>query len=278
MTARLLRLAVYAGAAVSTAVLLLIVGFVVANGVPSLRPSLFEWEYDSTNVSLMPALVDTVQMSALALLISVPVGIASAIFLVEYAKPSSRFIRVVRLTTETLQGIPSIVYGLFGLLFFSTLLGWGLSLLSGACTLAIMVLPIVMRTTEEALRAVPASYKQGGLALGAGRVRVIFRCVLPSALPGIFGGVLLAFGRCVGEVAALLFTAGTVAQIPDFAGQGAFALFDSCRTLAVHMYVLASEGLHISEAYATAVVLLVLVVLLNGGANLVERKLNSRNA
>lgn len=278
MTARLLRLAVYAGAAVSTAVLLLIVGFVVANGVPSLRPSLFEWEYDSTNVSLMPALVDTVLMSALALLISVPVGIASAIFLVEYAKPSSRFIRVVRLTTETLQGIPSIVYGLFGLLFFSTLLGWGLSLLSGACTLAIMVLPIVMRTTEEALRAVPASYKQGGLALGAGKVRVIFRCVLPSALPGIFGGVLLAFGRCVGEVAALLFTAGTVAQIPDFAGQGAFALFDSCRTLAVHMYVLASEGLHISEAYATAVVLLVLVVLLNGGANLVERKLNSRNA
>lgn len=278
MTARLLRAAVYVGAAVSTAVLLLIVGFVVVNGVPSLRPSLFEWEYDSTNVSLMPALVDTVLMAALALLISVPVGIASAIYLVEYAKPSSRFIRVVRLTTETLQGIPSIVYGLFGLLFFSTLLGWGLSLLSGACTLAIMVLPIVMRTTEEALRAVPESYKQGGLALGAGNVRVIFRCVLPSALPGIFGGVLLAFGRCVGEVAALLFTAGTVAQIPDFAGQGVFALFDSCRTLAVHMYVLASEGLHISEAYATAVVLLVLVVLLNGGANLVERKLNGRNA
>lgn len=278
MTARLLRVAVYVGAAVSTAVLLLIVGFVVVNGVPSLRPSLFEWEYDSTNVSLMPALVDTVLMAALALLISVPVGIASAIYLVEYAKSSSRFIRAVRLTTETLQGIPSIVYGLFGLLFFSTLLGWGLSLLSGACTLAIMVLPIVMRTTEEALRAVPASYKEGGLALGAGTVRTIFRCVLPSALPGIFGGVLLAFGRCVGEVAALLFTAGTVAQIPDFAGQGAFALLDSCRTLAVHMYVLASEGLHISEAYATAVVLLVLVVVLNGGANLVERKLDSRNA
>ncbi len=278
MTARLLRVAVYVGAAVSTAVLLLIVGFVVVNGVPSLRPSLFEWEYDSTNVSLMPALVDTVLMAALALLISVPVGIASAIYLVEYAKSSSRFIRAVRLTTETLQGIPSIVYGLFGLLFFSTLLGWGLSLLSGACTLAIMVLPIVMRTTEEALRAVPASYKEGGLALGAGTVRTIFRCVLPSALPGIFGGVLLAFGRCVGEVAALLFTAGTVAQIPDFAGQGVFALFDSCRTLAVHMYVLASEGLHISEAYATAVVLLVLVVVLNGGANLVERKLDSRNA
>lgn len=273
-----MRVAVYVGAAVSTAVLLLIVGFVVVNGVPSLRPSLFEWEYDSTNVSLMPALVDTVLMAALALLISVPVGIASAIYLVEYAKSSSRFIRAVRLTTETLQGIPSIVYGLFGLLFFSTLLGWGLSLLSGACTLAIMVLPIVMRTTEEALRAVPASYKEGGLALGAGTVRTIFRCVLPSALPGIFGGVLLAFGRCVGEVAALLFTAGTVAQIPDFVGQGAFALFDSCRTLAVHMYVLASEGLHISEAYATAVVLLVLVVVLNGGANLVERKLDSRNA
>lgn len=274
MMMRVLRFAVHASAFASTAVLLLIVGFILVNGVPHLSPSLFEWEYTSSNVSLMPALIDTLIMSVLALAISVPVGVASAIYLVEYARPGSRFVRVVRLTAETLQGIPSIVYGLFGLLFFTTLLGWGLSLISGACTLAIMVLPLIMRTTEEALRAVPVSYKQGGMALGAGMVRTVFRCVLPSALPGIFGGVLLSFGRCVGEVAALLFTAGTVAQIPDFAGQGIFALFDSCRTLAVHMYVLASEGLHVNEAYATAVVLLVCVVLLNTGMDLVEKRLN----
>lgn len=276
MTARILRAVVYAGAILSTAMLVLIIGFILVNGIPNLSPTLFEWEYTSDNVSLMPVLVDTVLMALLSLVIAAPVGIASAVYLVEYARPASRFVRVVRMTTETLQGIPSIVYGLFGLLFFTTLLGWGLSLLAGACTLAIMVLPIIMRTTEEALLAVPQSYKHGGLALGAGLVRTIFRCALPSALPGIFGGVLLALGRCVGEVAALLFTAGTVAQIPDFGGEGVFALFDSCRTLAVHMYVLASEGLHLNETYATAVVLLVLVVLLNAGTNLVVKRLNVR--
>ena len=199
--------------------LVLIIGFILVNGIPNLSPTLFEWEYTSDNVSLMPALVDTVLMALLSS-IAAPVGIASAVYLVEYARPASRFVRVVRMTTETLQGIPSIVYGLFGLLFFTTLLGWGLSLLAGACTLAIMVLPIIMRTTEEALLAVPQSYKHGGLALGAGLVRTIFRCVLPSALPGMLGGVLLALGRCVGEVAALLFTAGTVAQIPRLRRRG----------------------------------------------------------
>lgn len=274
MTSRAFKALVYAGAAVSAAVLVFIVGFLVVQGIPNLTPSLFAWEYTSENVSLMPALIDTLLMAALALLMAAPVGIASAIYLVEYAKPSSRFVRAVRVTTETLQGIPSIIYGLFGLLFFTTMLGWGLSLLSGACTLAIMVLPVVMRTTEEALLAVPASYRHGGFALGAGRVRTVFRCVLPSALAGISGGVLLSLGRCVGEVAALLFTAGTIARIPDFAGEGVFALFDSCRTLAVHMYVLASEGLHMGEAYATAVVLLVMVAALNAGANFLAKRLN----
>lgn len=264
---------IYAGALFTTLVLLGIVGFILVNGVPHLTPTLFEWSYTSENVSLMPALISTLYMALLALLIAVPIGVSSAIYLVEYAKPGSRFVRAVRVTTETLQGIPSIIYGLFGMLFFTTVLGWGLSLLSGACTLAIMVLPVVMRTAEEALIAVPASYRAGGFALGAGYLRTIFRCVLPSALPGIVGGVLLALGRCVGEVAALLFTAGTIAQIPDFGGQGIFALFDSCRTLAVHMYVLASEGLHIDETYATAVVLLVLVTLLNVIANVAEKRL-----
>lgn len=272
-SSQITRGVIYAGALFTTLVLLGIVGFILVNGVPHLTPTLFEWSYASENVSLMPALISTLYMALLALLIAVPIGVSSAIYLVEYAKPGSRFVRAVRVTTETLQGIPSIIYGLFGMLFFTTVLGWGLSLLSGACTLAIMVLPVVMRTAEEALIAVPASYRAGGFALGAGYLRTIFRCVLPSALPGIVGGVLLALGRCVGEVAALLFTAGTIAQIPDFGGQGIFALFDSCRTLAVHMYVLASEGLHIDETYATAVVLLVLVTLLNVIANVAEKRL-----
>lgn len=272
-SSQIARGVIYAGALFTTLVLLGIVGFILVNGVPHLTPTLFEWNYTSENVSLMPALISTLYMALLALLIAVPIGVSSAIYLVEYAKPGSRFVRAVRVTTETLQGIPSIIYGLFGMLFFTTVLGWGLSLLSGACTLAIMVLPVVMRTAEEALIAVPASYRAGGFALGAGYLRTIFRCVLPSALPGIAGGVLLALGRCVGEVAALLFTAGTIAQIPDFGGQGIFALFDSCRTLAVHMYVLASEGLHIDETYATAVVLLVLVTLLNVIANVAEKRL-----
>lgn len=273
MTSKILRALVYVGAILTALVLAGIVGYILINGIPHLKPSLFEWTYTSENVSLMPALIDTILMALLALALSVPMGVGAAIYLVEYARSSSRFVRAVRMTAETLQGIPSIIYGLFGLLFFTTMLGWGLSLISGACTLAIMVLPVVMRTTEEALLAVPESYKQGGFALGAGHVRTIFRCVLPSALPGIVGGVLLALGRCVGEVAALLFTAGTVAQIPDFGGQGIFAIFDSCRTLAVHMYVLASEGLHMDETYATAVVLLILIVILNMGANFAAKRL-----
>lgn len=273
VAAALLRLVVRAGAVLTAGVLLLLIGFILVNGVPYLTPSLFAWEYTSTNVSLMPALINTLLMAGLALLMAVPVGVGSAIYLVEYAPRGSRFVALVRTTTETLQGIPSIIYGLFGMLFFVTALGWGLSLLAGACTLAIMVLPVVMRTTEEALLAVPDAYREGGFGLGAGRLRTVFRCVLPSAVPGILGGVVLALGRCVGEVAALIFTAGSIAQIPQFA-EGAAALFDSTRTLAVHMYVLASEGLHVNETYATAVVLLVMVVVLNLAAAAVAKKMS----
>nr|WP_275077239.1 phosphate ABC transporter permease PstA [Gordonibacter urolithinfaciens] len=273
MVSALLRWIVYAGAVATSLVLAFIVGYILVNGAPYLTPSLFEWEYNSTNVSLMPALVNTLVMAGLSLLMAVPVGVGSAIYLVEYAKRGSRFVQIVRTTTETLQGIPSIIYGLFGLLFFVTALQWGLSLLAGACTLAIMVLPVVMRTTEEALLAVPDAYREGGFGLGAGRLRTVFRCVLPSAVPGILGGVILALGRCVGEVAALVFTAGSIAAIPNFA-EGAAALFDSTRTLAVHMYVLSSEGLHVNETYATAVVLLVMVVLLNLMATFAAKKMN----
>lgn len=265
---------VYLGAAFAVVVLAGIVGYICVMGIPQLKPSLFEWEYNSDNVSLMPALVNTVLMALLALLIAVPIGVGSAIYLVECAPRASRFVKLVRITAETLQGIPSIIYGLFGALFFVSVCGWGLSLLSGACTLAIMVLPVVMRTTEEALIAVPDSYRQGGYGLGAGRLRTVFRCVLPSAMPGILGGVILALGRCVGEVAALIFTAGSIAAIPNFAGEGLGAVFDSARTLAVHMYVLSSEGLHIGETYATAVVLLVLVLLINLATSATARRMN----
>lgn len=269
-----LRLLVYLGAALTTAVLLFLVGYILVNGVPYLTPSLFEWEYNSDNVSLMPALVNTLLMACISLLIAVPLGVGSAIYLCEYAARGSKFVHLVRMTTETLQGIPSIVYGLFGMLFFVTALQWGLSLLAGACTLAIMILPVIMRTSEEALLAVPDSYREGGFGLGAGRLRTVFRCVLPTAIPGILGGVILGLGRVVGEVAALIFTAGSIAQIPNFAGDGGAAFFDSTRTLAVHLYVLASEGLHLNETYATAVVLLVLVVVLNSLATFAARRMN----
>lgn len=277
IVSRLLRLVVYLGALLTSAVLLVLVGYILVNGVPYLTPSLFEWEYTSDNVSLMPALVNTLLMAGLSLVMAVPVGVGSAIYLVEYAPRGSRFVAIVRTTTETLQGIPSIIYGLFGMLFFVTALHWNLSLLAGACTLAIMVLPVVMRTTEEALIAVPDAYREGGFGLGAGRLRTVFRCVLPSAVPGILGGVILALGRCVGEVAALIFTAGSIAQIPNFLEQGGLALFDSTRTLAVHMYVLASEGLHVNETYATAVVLLVMVVALNLLATFAAKKMSKGN-
>ena len=285
VVAALLRWLVYVGALLTTLVLLFLVGYILANGVPYLTPSLFAWEYTSDNVSLMPALVNTLLMAALALLMAVPVGVGSAIYLVEYAPRGNRFVQMVRITAETLQGIPSIIYGLFGMLFFVTTLKWNLSLMAGACTLAIMVLPVVMRTTEEALLAVPDAYREGGFGLGAGRLRTVFRCVMPSAVPGILGGVILALGRCVGEVAALMFTAGSIAQVPDFIGglaEGGLAglgahFFDSARTLAVHMYVRASEGLHMNETYATAVVLLVMVVLLNLLATSAAKKMKKGN-
>lgn len=272
-SSKLIRGATYAGAGLTAAALMLIVGYILYKGIPFLTPELFSWNYTSENVSLTPALVNTVLMSLLSLLLAFPVGVGAAIYLVEYAKPGNRFVRAVRIATETLQGIPSIIFGMFGMLFFVTACGWGLSLMAGACTLTIMVLPVIIRTSEEALMGVPNAYRQGGFGLGAGHGLVVFRCVLPSALPGIIGGVVLALGRCVGEVAALLFTAGTVAQVPDFAGKGIGALFDSCRTLAVHMYALSCEGLHVGEAYATAAVLLAVVLSLNALLAFVVKKM-----
>ena len=222
--------------------------------------------YTSDNASVIPALINTVVMTLLSLLIAVPFGIFSAIFLVEYAGKGNKFIEVIRLTTETLSGIPSIVYGLFGMLFFVNTLKWGFSVLAGAFTLSIMILPLIMRQTEEALKAVPDSYREGSFGLGAGKLRTVFRIVLPSAVPGILAGVILAIGRIVGETAALIYTAGTVAQVPK-------NVLGSGRTLAIHMYMLSSEGLYMNQAYATAVILLVLVVAINTLSGVVAKKL-----
>lgn len=247
-------------------VLIFLIAYILIHGVPYIKPSLFSMNYTSENASLMPALINTIIMTLLSLVIAVPFGIFSAIFLVEYAKRGNKFVEIIRLTTETLQGIPSIVYGLFGMLFFVTTCGWGFSILAGAFTLSIMVLPLIMRSTEEALKAVPDSYREGSFGLGAGKLRTVFRIVLPSAIPGILAGVILAIGRIVGETAALIYTAGTVADFPK-------SVVSSGRTLAVHMYNLASEGLYMDQAYATAVILLVLVVGINTLSGVVAKKL-----
>lgn len=264
-----LRWLVRMAALLTAAVLVFLIGYILVMGIPNLKPELFAWEYNSENVSLTPALINTVLMTAFSLAISTPLGIFAAIWLVEYAHRGSKLVKVVRVTTETLQGIPSIVYGLFGMLFFVTKLHWGYSMIAGAFTLAIMVLPVIMRTTEEALIAVPDSYREGSFGLGAGKLRTVFTIVLPSAMPGILSGVILATGRIVGETAALIYTASSVAKIPS-------GVFSSTRTLAVHMYLLSNEGLYIGQTYGTAVVLLVLVLVINGLSGLVAGKLAKR--
>ena len=266
--ARVQKGLVYAAAVITFAVLLFLIAYILINGIPHLKPSLFEWTYNSDNVSMMPAIITTVEMTLLALIIAVPLGLFTAIYLNEYAKRGNKLVNLIRITTETLSGIPSIVYGLFGMLFFVTQLHWGYSLIAGGMTLAIMILPLIMRTAEEALMAVPDTFREGSFGLGAGRLRTVFRIVLPSAMPGILSGIILAIGRIVGETAALIFTAGTMAQIPG--------LFQSGRTLAIHMYVLSGEGLHMNEAYATAVVLLVVVLLMNALSALVAKKLTKK--
>lgn len=262
----LLSLMTYGAAAITIGVLGYLILYILVKGVPHLTPDLFAWKYTSENVSMMPALINTLCMTGLTLLVAVPLGVFAAIYLVEYAKKGNKLVALVRITAETLTGIPSIVYGLFGLLFFVGYCKWGYSLLSGSMTLVIMVLPVIMRTTEEALLAVPNSFREGSFGLGAGKLRTVFHIVLPSAMPGILSGVILATGRIVGETAALIYTAGTIAEIPG-------SILDSTRTLSVHMYNLSKEGLHVKEAYATAVVLLILVIGINSLSHLLAKKL-----
>ena len=254
INAHALKAVTYLAAALTVLVLGFLIVYILVKGVPHLSPELFAWEYNSENVSMLPSIINTLEIVLLTLLVSIPFGIGSAIYLVEYASSKNRFVPIIQMTPETLTGIPSIVYGLFGMLFFNSL--FGISMLSGALTLAIMVLPVIMRTTEEALLSVPKNYREGSFGLGAGKLRTIFKIVLPAAMPGIFSGIVLSIGRIVGETAALIYTAGTFTK-------AASSVFNSGRTLSVHMYLLSKEGLNTDQAYATAVVLLVLVIIIN---------------
>ena len=265
----LLLVLVSLSALITAALVISLVVYILVKGIPNLNAGLFAWEYNTENSSMMPALINTLIITLLSLLIAGPIGIFSAIYMTEYAKKGNKLVGVVRTTTETLAGIPSIVYGLFGQLFFVLACGFDYSMLAGALTMSIMVLPTIMRTTEEALLSVPDAYREGSFGLGAGRIRTVFRIVLPSAVPGILAGVILSIGRIVGETAALIYTSGTVAGIPK-------SLMGSGRTLAVHMYALLNEGLYMEEAYATAVILLVLVVAINALSTFISRKITAK--
>lgn len=265
----LVRLLVYSAAFITLGILGWLIVYILVKGIPYLSPALFSMTYSSENVSMLPAMINTLQMVILALVIALPFGIGAAIYLVEYAKKDNKIVEIVRVTSETLAGIPSVIYGLFGMLFFVSYMKLGYCLLAGALTLAIMVLPVIMRTTEEALLCVPDTLREGSFGLGAGKLRTVMKITLPAAMPGILSGVILAIGRIVGETAALIYTAGTV---PDLAS----SIFASGRTLSVHMYSLSREGLHMKQAYAAAVILLGVVIVINGLSGLIVKRLSRR--
>lgn len=265
-TSLAVMLLIMLSALLTAATVLFIIGYILIKGIPNLSLNLFALKYNSQNQSMLPSIFNTLLLTFFTMLLAVPVGVFSAIYLVEYAKKGSKFVKLIRITNETLAGIPSIVYGLFGFLAFVIARAWGYSLSAGIITLAIMVLPVIIRTSEEALTAVPLTYREGSYGLGAGKLRTVFKIVLPSAMPGILSGIILATGRIVGETAALIYTAGTV---PD-AAEG---LSSSARTLSVHLYCLLNEGLYTNEAYATAVVLLAVVLLINALSNFIAKRM-----
>jgi phosphate transport system permease protein len=264
---RTIRYAVKLSAFLTFGILLFIIGYILFRGLPYLTQSLFSMKYTSENVSMLPSIITTVMLVFLTLLVATPIGIFTGFYLIEYAKKGNKLVELIRIATETLSGIPSIVYGLFGMLFFVIRLGFQYSLL--AVTAGIMILPLIIRSTEEALLSVDDSLREASFGLGAGKLRTIFRVVLPVAMPGILSGIILSIGRVVGETAALMFTLGTSTKVPNaLLHSGA-----SGRTLALHMYMLSSEGMHVNESYATGVILLIIVLLINGLSTFISNKL-----
>lgn len=246
-----------------------IVCYIAIKGITYIKLDLFSLKYTSENASVVPAIINTLIVVFFTLLISTVVGVCSAIYLNEYAVKENLFVKIIRIAIQTLQSTPSIVYGLFGTLLFVNVIFKGYSIISGIITLSIMVLPLIIISTEEALKVVPSSLKEGSYGLGAGKIRTIFKIILPSALPGIFSGITLSVGRVFGESAALIYTAGTVAQI-------ATSYDSSGRTLAVHMFNLWNEGMNTEKSYATALVLLVIVIFINLLSVYIDKKLTKR--
>ncbi len=272
-----LKLLVHAAALFTFSIVAFILVYILIKGLPQILieiqnlfqglPSLFNLEYNSDNASLMPAVFNTLIMIAISISISSILGIGAAIYLVEYAKSDNKLVGIIQLTSETLSGIPSIIYGLFGWIFFVAYVGFGFSLLSGILTISIMILPLIIRSTEEALKAVPQSYREASYGLGAAKLRTIFLIVLPAAANGILAGVILAIGRIIGETAALIYTSGTTTNLATN------PMTTGGRTLSVHMYMLTSEGTHFPQAYATAAILLIVILAINGLSNILAKSL-----
>lgn len=250
---------------ITVAVLAWILIYIISNGIGQLSLDFIFSKYEGGKHGIFSMILITVYVVLLSVIISTPVGIFAAIYLVEYSR-QGKILKMIRFATETLAGIPSIIYGLFGFIFFVTVFKFGFSILAGALTLSIMVLPTIIRTTEEALKAVPVTYREGSLALGATKLQTIVRVILPSAIPGILTAVILSIGRIVGETAAVYLTAGTVSRIPE-------SVMDSGKTLAVHLYVLAKEGISFEEAYATATVLIIIVGVINFTTAMIARRI-----
>ena len=267
-----LRILILVGGGISTLICLGLIATVTVRGIPELRPELFAYKYNSENLSMLPAVLNTLEMTFLTLSIVLPIGIGTAIYLAEYAQQSSRLLSLIRTAIDTLQGIPSVLFGLLGYLLFVTLFGWGYSMLAGVFTLVLITLPLIIRTAEEAILAVPKSYREASYALGAGHLRTVFCTVLPAAFHGILGGVVLAIGRIVGETAALIFTAGTA--VSSFTGNP----MEAGRTLAVHLYSLWNEGLSTGEAYATAAVLLIFTMAINLLSDFLTKGMENKRA
>lgn len=257
---QILKALVWLCSVLTVGILIYILLFILLRGIPKISMEFLFGEYNSETLSAFSSIITTVEMIVISLLLSVPLGVFCAIYLAEYAKRGNKAVKVIRLAVDTLAGIPSIVYGLFGMIFFVNILGFRASVLSGICTISIMILPVIISSSEEAIKSVPDTFREGSLGLGATRLRTVIRIVLPSAMPGILSGVILAIGRIVGETAALIFTSGTnVMKLPTL------DLFSSQRTLAIHMYMLASEGLPHSKdmAFATGAILIIIVFLVN---------------
>lgn len=262
----IIKTLIWGSAIVTVGILLWIVSYIVINGIGEINKEFLTTSPVGDEGGIYPMLPTTLYMVLITIIIATPIGICAAIYLVEYAKPG-KVVRIIRFATESLAGIPSIIFGLFGFIMFVTIFGLGWSILSGALTLSIMILPTIVRTTEEALKSVPDTLRQGSLALGASKFRTILFVVLPSCARGIISASILSVGRIVGETAAVFFTAGTVARVPG-------SINDSGRTLAVHLLIMAKEALSFSKAFATATILILLVLTINIITNSIGKRLN----